>query len=655
MRLVLLALALALASPAVAQHRAGREQWQPEIADIDPRLAQPVEIEILGRAAVPALEILSEATGVSLAVAPEDLATVGERKLTIISKGLALKAIMVQIPEALQECHWDVDESEDEPVYLLHRNAGAEASVEQEREARRAKFEAQRRQQRLDSINDARRVLAMSPEELEKLEETDLFLARAARHPLWRELIEVYASVPEEYVSELVETGHLELRGDQPLSSLEAVRLCLRLLRRYAQWALSRPGEDRPPYWEELTSFQQQLQNWQDRIAPGASCDVKARIEDDRGRECDWGTVLQWETDQLHSFPCPLIPPRYTTIASSGSPYEWLLVETGDTVEDARRAVEDSEEDYLKLIEERQWSESDWVEPSDPRLHKQLEIPGAEGKKHVLVLELQRFVASETGLSIISDYFTGVGAGIYPGQAPLGDALWRDLYILGQSGNFKWLLVGDCLVFHHTMWHRLAQRELPESLIMKYRERLARQGHFTLNDATEFAGDIEGRLGSRQPFGAAIPDDLNKAGLGQERRYGVWSPLLNYGVSSPLLFYASLTPAEQARARSPDGLPLAELFAKGRRDLLRYVPVSTGNQDESVWRELARSARFSLTESAGEAEGAACTEYVFTFTFPEDADVSSHVVSSTVRLPEIAPTAQTDSDRGGSEDQVGDP
>jgi len=49
---------------------------------------------------VPALELLSQATGVSLGVAPEDLDTVGERKLTIISKGLTLKANKVQLPEA---------------------------------------------------------------------------------------------------------------------------------------------------------------------------------------------------------------------------------------------------------------------------------------------------------------------------------------------------------------------------------------------------------------------------------------------------------------------------------------------------------------------------------------------------------------------------
>ena len=98
------AVALALLSlacgPALAQHLGARLQWQPTSVggyDLDRRIEQPVNIEILGRAAIPALKLLSEETGVSLQVAPEDLDTVGERKLIIIAQGCTLKALMVQI------------------------------------------------------------------------------------------------------------------------------------------------------------------------------------------------------------------------------------------------------------------------------------------------------------------------------------------------------------------------------------------------------------------------------------------------------------------------------------------------------------------------------------------------------------------------------
>jgi hypothetical protein len=60
-----LMLLLVLVAPSAAQHLGARVQWQPQLS-ADDRLLQAVEIEIIGRAAVPALEVLSEATGVAL-------------------------------------------------------------------------------------------------------------------------------------------------------------------------------------------------------------------------------------------------------------------------------------------------------------------------------------------------------------------------------------------------------------------------------------------------------------------------------------------------------------------------------------------------------------------------------------------------------------
>lgn len=646
-------LALACA-PAFAQHLGEREQWQPQVMPADARLGQAVEIEILGRAAVPALELLSEVTGVSLSVAPENLDTVGERKLTLIANGLSLKAIMVQLPEALQECHWDIDPSGDDVVYLLHRNSGVEASTQLEEQDRRAEYEERLRQRRRDSIDDARRALAMSPEELEELEETDLFLARAAQHRLWRKLMEHYASLPEEYLSELVESGDVERAySELPPTLHEAVCCSLEFQRSYLLWVASQPEKERAPFWQEGGLLEQHLQQLADQIATGPGPDLEVHIRDLGGREVSWGAILSMDLGDL-SVGTMMIPARYTRMSFHGNSYEWLLVETGDTKEDARRAVARSREAWFRLRDERQWDESDWVKPSDPRLHERIEIPVEgdkdEGSEYVSILDLQGLIAAETGLSIVSDYFTDAGAGLYPGQQPLGESLWRDLYILGSTGHFEWRLVGDALVFHHTNWPWLTQRELPESLLEEYRARLARQGRFTLDDAIEFALELEARRlpsGRRLPpgrMGFAIPRDLNVAGLG-----GLGGGR-GRGVASPVLFYHSLTPTEQAQAHSPEGLELAKLAAKGRQDLLHYVLVPSTSRDESVRRELARSATFSITESAGEHEGAAYTEYVLTFTFPEDANVSDRVVSSRVFLPGTAPNAQTDSDHGGPDD-----
>ena len=621
--LLIISLVLLVTAPVHAQHLGARLQWQPEIADTDPRLQQPVTVEILGRAAVPALKLLSDATGVALTVAPENLDTVGERKLTIISKGISLKAIMVQLPEALQECHWDIDASGDEPVYVLHRNGGVDASVQREEQERRAGHDERLQQRRLDSIDDARRVLAMSAAELEELEETDIFLARAAKYPLTRKLMEAYASLPQEYTSELVETGRVEFRYDEaPPVFRRMAGAALQVQLRYLPWARVQSS----PYAEEMAESEERLQHLEDQIAAGSTADVTVSIRDYSGREVAWGAMGTVESGDI-SVGTMLVPARSTRTRFHGNPYEWVLVETGDRIEDARTTVERSTEAWFKMRDERQWDESDWVEPSDPRLHRQVEIHvrGDEGAEYVSILELQQLVAAATGLSIISDYFTDDSAGIYPGQQLLGDSLWRDLYILGHTGSFKWRLVGDCLVFHRTDWYRRSQSELPESLIVKYRQRLARQGRFTLDDVIEFAVEIKGLSATDRRGGPSVPMDLIEAGILRSR-----------GVSGSLLLCHSLTPDEKAKARSPEGLTLAELWAKGRRDLTDYVPLLGRRLDKAAREKLARGATFFLIESTGEENGSAYTEYTFRLVFPEDADVPERFFSTKVRLPEIA-------------------
>jgi hypothetical protein len=176
----LLTLALHLSGPPsraadISGHRPGlRDQWQPQ-TEHDPRLARPVHIEILARAAVPALEMLSKATGTTLQVAPENPNTVGERKLTIIAQGCSLKSIMVQIPNALREAHWDIDRSHPEPVYLLHRHSGVGLLPQEERQ----RALDRRHANRVARFGDLCHAIHLDDQQLAELRKTDLLLASA--------------------------------------------------------------------------------------------------------------------------------------------------------------------------------------------------------------------------------------------------------------------------------------------------------------------------------------------------------------------------------------------------------------------------------------------------------------------------------------------
>ena len=407
------AVLLLATAPLHAQHLGARLQWQPEIADLDSRLQQKVEIEILGRAAVPALELLSNATGVSLTVAPEDLDTVGERKLTIISKGLTLKAIMVQLPEALQECHWDIDSSGDEPFYLLHRNAGVEVSVREERQ-RRVDAWVEKRSERLDFVRQA---LTLSEEGLRELEKTDPLLALALQDPFWRINIEAFFALPPDFLRKFIEgpPGRMSLRyGDAPEQVQRSVD---RILERY-----KRPKSDR-------------LQ------------DVELAYE----RMHKDGPVLLIICGKEY-VPQVIIPTRGRFSCSpSWHAYELLVGIGGRTEQELAELSADRTREAMEA-----WKrERDMRRPpAESPLHRPYTIPSSD---HMPFTDFLEAVSQLTELSIVSDAFPNDSfpvAADMRGEMPV----WRLLERLSRQG-IEWITVGDCLVFHHTDWYHLSQEQ----------------------------------------------------------------------------------------------------------------------------------------------------------------------------------------------------
>jgi len=628
MRIFLIALLASLAAPCFAQHLGARVQWQPETADTDTRLQQPVQIEILGRAAVPAMQMLSEKTGVSLSVAPEDLSTVGERKLTIISKDLTLKALMVQLPEALQECHWDIDETGEQPVYLLHRNASVEATLKEQRAQRLVQYKAERAAARLSRLEAARQALQMSSPELARLEETDLFLARAVQEPTARAIIETFLSLPDRDMAQFANAGRLQYRHDEAPPQIESIaRLLLEQLRHMLSWVESWPAEEqRPPGFED--------RDWgayieQEALKIEHSPDTLITLSDEG---VELGGILLIAADWCGM----IIPAQYVWEVDRGVYEHFLLAQTGDDSARALDALKKSRRKLEALAESHDRDDSQWIEPSDPRL--QYPICWTQHGDTVSLLDFQQAVAAQTGMSIVSDSF-GSRWAILRDDLRESTPLWRLLALLSKRA-IESKAVGDCLVFHHKSWYRLSQEQAATAeLVEDFRQRLQEQGHFTLEDVVEFAVEVESRLIFHVCGGESIPSDLIKAGVFSDdypRR--------------PLLFYHALTPEEKAMARSPDGLSFANLWESGRARLTNDLILLRGEGDRA-WREKSlRSVRFFLTESTGEENGSAYTAYDFRFVFSEDADVPEHLFSTEVRLPEIPPTEKTGGDHDCSDD-----
>jgi len=572
-----LALAMALAvplagsisrAPSDAQgHTAGqRVQWQPQITeggyDLDRRLEQRVQIEILGRAAIPALELLSEKTGVSLQVAPEDPETVGERKLTIIAQGCSLKAIMVWIPTALQECHWDIVTTGPQPVYLLHRNGGAGEAMTRLAEEQSLRYREERRPAREARLAEARRALAMSPEELDELAKSDPLLVASVKDPETRRRLQLLLGLPAKHMQEFVATGRAYLEyasaprayqgaADQAKESFlkdaaKSEHASLRAWAKVVPELLPQAGICFEDYEDNGISFL--LQYYDTKGAAGRKGDV------------------------LRAGGGSALPPRVPDDHSAKYWFRPLLLKTGYDEKAADAVLADlskqrAEQEQQKREEKRV---REWREPRSPQLHNVVALPF---KDNVDKVEMQRFIARETGLSLVSDYFTTWGSGEIPEEAKAGLPLWRVLYLLGDSWfwSYDWNEAGDCLVFHDRNWYTLAPQEFPESMVLAYREKLKQRGRFTLDDVAAAAVELARRrpVPPRQrgawPWASVnVPSDLEQAGL--------WGHQLR---SEALLLYASLSPEQRDKARRAEGLRYQDMTG-AQQELVRPYAFFTG-------------------------------------------------------------------------------
>jgi len=587
---VILVLLLSAPLPARCEHALGaRQQWQPQVGDTDARLQQAVEIEIVGRAAGPALALLSEKTGVSLSVAPENLDTVGERKLTIIAEGCSLKAIMTQIPEALQECHWDLDASGEEPVYLLHRNAGVENTTAWLADREAARRAEEKRASRLARMEDARRALGMSPEELTELEKTDLLMARSVQDPHSRDMLEALLSLPPEQADQFRDTGGLELEYAKAPERLQQVA------KQIAEWFVYRMAGE---------SLSEEVRNWQDHLSHATISFA------DHGVDHGWGVWLSLNLPgqgypRIHDVA---LQPRYCNLDEGGICYTRLLIATGAAANEEaafemvkQRDLEGFRVDAAKR-EERHARE--WVEPTDPDLLQTIVIGEEQFSEFA---QIQHFIAQKTGLSIISDYFT-LRAPYLPEDIRKGVPVWRLLYLLGEhqfrGDVYLWEKLGNCLVFHRADWYGLVKAEAPESLILSYREKLRDQGFFTVEDLAELAVVLKSRGLSASNF----PRDLQRAGIHVGFRADWWA----------LLLYASLSPDQLEKVRTAEGLPFANMTIAQRQQVIDKAL----GPPKPLAKEQAYQASFHLVESTEEVRGRRFATTMLELRFPDHTDAA---------------------------------
>ncbi len=617
-RLVLVVLlAAAVTAPASAQDGlGGRRQWQPVTDSVDTRLYQRVHLEILGRPLGPVLDILSKSTGVSLTIAPEDAEALGDRKATVIAQGCQLDSVMVQLTQVLPELHWDVDPSGEAPVYLVHRNSDAHeglGSLIADERRRRAEASRTAREVRIEA---ARKALAMTPAELDELAKTDPLLAGAVQQADTKPLLEYLVDMPPELLDELRAEGRVDMDySTLPPPLQEHIEVWMHRNDNQSgdeqQMTLHQILVDNLP-WTQLQYTDMSMLS-----IPGMSGGnpqfhffVVYKMPPQPGEQEFSSSVCTGDS---------VLPPQYPPGDSPNTHDRNLarfvpdslagdLNAKTDAAEAARRKAAQTTEVIenlrRKAIELRAQQAADrrakeWVAPEDRALLHRVQFPS---DKPLPLIEEQQFLARETGLSVIADYFTGAAKPL-PKEAAEGAPLWQVLNLLGEQHEVNWVMRGKLLVFFHPTWFELAQTEVPESLLVACRQSLEERGHLSVDDLCKIAKLIPG-----VPREDALPEDLRPAGL-------TYSSLLLGGLG--LRFYDTLSPDQRAGARNATGLSYADMTAEQQRQAVQLKFGAPGD---------GTNACFRLTETARPDGGQTCSmtlhfgdalPYSYTFQFPK--------------------------------------
>jgi hypothetical protein len=293
------------------------------------------------------------------------------------------------------------------------------------------------------------------------------------------------------------------------------------------------------------------------------------------------------------------LPPRLLTDDLRAKWYRDLLVSTGLEEQAADHVLQGLVTQFREQQREKQERKRklEWREPRSPQLHKVVTLPF---KDNVGNVEMQQFIAKETGLSLVSDYFTTWGPREIPQEAKAPLPVWRLLYSLGDSWfwSYDWNEAGDCIVFHDRNWYVLAPQEFPESMVAAYREKLKQQGRFTLDDVAAAAVELARRrpVPPRQrgkwPWSDVnVPSDLGEAGLsGDSLR------------SEAVLLYATLTPEQRGKARSGEGLPYTKMTGKEQELVRPYAFFEGGwhHDKHSIPEEEISRAVYRIKQSRQE-------------------------------------------------------
>jgi hypothetical protein len=165
------------------------------------------------------------------------------------------------------------------------------------------------------------------------------------------------------------------------------------------------------------------------------------------------------------------------------------------------------------------------------------------------------------------------GGPTHPALTELKGSLPRLIAQIGALWNYRAEQTPDGYLFWSRTWAQDRERDVPERLIARWRKRLQENGVLSIYDCGEIASALSWPQVALT-LNPALPEAGVFNGIGDYRFFNM---------------FGSLTPLEQTKALSPDGLALSVMAAGGQKALssnfqsqLKKAP--SGQVDQSVFK-----------------------------------------------------------------------
>lgn len=500
---------------------------------LDPRLDKAVTIEVEHAKLDDVAKRLSGMSGIDIkAGSGERDWRVRERRVTLCVKDTALKSVLRQISELLNY-RISQDGKPGEWKYLIWQDVKSRELEEEMLLVDLQAAEARLADSRKSVVDLANKALSMSPEELQKLESKDPYLAYFGATQAGRGRARLLVGLG----------SHFPTWDD---------------IGRYGTSAMVTSASDLSP--DLLQAASDALSG--KRRQPGGKAALKPTMvemipqkpgDSDSGLGGNLFITGAWPDGQTDTITVPLAPP------GSGQANEFAAVqlaseEDGDPLATAKsRGKADAESgDLASSLGRRSPTEEN--PPTDPELTREVDLGDLpklriQHREYKLrsgdTVKTMAAISKATGYTVYLESFDGMtppGLVMKSGKQPL----YHILIALEKAGCI-WQKDGEILRIRPDNWATLRSYAVPESVLGHWKSTLAKQGEFTLND---LAGMVTSLTPSQIGKGLYRNPDLTFA-----LDYGLWG-------NGFLRFYGSLSAPQKASLGKRSGLGFSSLDAR---------------------------------------------------------------------------------------------